>query len=131
MIEARAPARAYVLGYLGLLPFVAAALAVWFAPPAASAFASRALLTYGAVILSFLGAVHWGLAMQSSQAGRDRQLALSVLPALVAWAALLLSPILAFPVLVISFAVMNAADRRAAEAAPRRPGIRPCVCPCR
>ena len=114
MSEVRASARPSLLGYLGLLPFVAATVAVWFAPPVASQFASRALLTYGAVILTFLGAVHWGLAMESSQPGRDRRLSLSVLPALVAWVALLLSPIIAFPVLVISFAVMNAADRQAA-----------------
>ena len=88
MSKAEAPRPAPLLGYLGLLPFVAGALALWLAPPDLAAKASRALLYYGAVILSFMGAVHWGLAMHGDYPGRDRQLAMSVLPALVAWGAL-------------------------------------------
>ena len=43
------------------------------------------------MILSFLGAVHWGLALASPEApARAPRLILGVLPALIAWVALLL-----------------------------------------
>ena len=45
-----------------------------------------ALATYAAVIISFLGGIRWGLALRGPSGGG--QYALSVLPALVAWAAL-------------------------------------------
>jgi hypothetical protein len=111
-----APRYASLLGYLGLLPFAAGGLGVWLAPAATAALAGRALVAYAAVILSFMGAVHWGLAMHASHPGRDRQLAWSVVPALIAWIALLLPALVALPLLLVSFAVLNAADRGAARA---------------
>ena len=49
------------LGYGGLLPF--GALALLLLDGARSALWWPALLAYGAVILSFVGALHWGFAM--------------------------------------------------------------------
>jgi hypothetical protein len=83
------PPLAGLLGPAGLIPFVGlsvAAMAGW--PPA-----GFALLAYGATILAFLGAVHWGLALRAppTEHGADAaRLGLGVLPALVAWVALLL-----------------------------------------
>ena len=54
------------LGYGGLIPFVALALAVWLLDPADRARSLSALLGYGATILSFLGAIHWGLVMREA-----------------------------------------------------------------
>lgn len=49
------------------------------------------LVAYGAVILSFCGAVHWGSAMSYPLPGvMPRQLAASLAPALLGWGALLL-----------------------------------------
>lgn len=50
-------------------------------------------VTYGAVMLSFLGALHWGMefAGYGGQKGYAR-LALGVLPALYAWPTLALGP---------------------------------------
>jgi hypothetical protein len=45
----------------------------------------RLFNSYAASILSFMGAVHWGVAMKS---GIPRQYAVSVLPSLVGWVAL-------------------------------------------
>jgi hypothetical protein len=48
------------------------------------------LVAYGAVILSFCGAVHWGCAMSYPLPGiMPRQLAASMVPALLGWGALL------------------------------------------
>lgn len=90
---ARPPAIAW-LGYGGALPFVALAAATWWVPDWRT-LAYQALLGYGAVILSFVGALHWGVAMVApapalSDAARTRAFAWSVVPALIAWVALLL-----------------------------------------
>ncbi len=91
------------LGYAGLLPFVAGALLVWLlrepagapapaAPgPAAQALAVQALTVYAAVIASFLGGIHWGLALREP-APPVAWLAWGVTPSLLAWTAVLLPP---------------------------------------
>ncbi len=83
--DAAAPRAAAWMGYLGLLPLIAGMIGMW----AGVAGAGTWLAAYGAVILSFVGAIHWGMA-----AGRGRYApspyALSVVPALVGWVALLL-----------------------------------------
>ena len=79
------------LGYGGLIPFVGCALAMLlFNEAAARELIGRVLLGYGAVILSFLGGVHWGLVLLQRPAAAMRLLAVGVLPALVGWASLLL-----------------------------------------
>ena len=50
-----------------------------------------ALVAYGAVILAFLGGVHWGFALpEPSGRGERARLVLGVVPSLVGWVALLL-----------------------------------------
>ena len=89
--EAKQPERlAMHLGYAGLIPFVSGALGVWVAPSGWRPFVMTALLDYAAVILAFMGAIHWGLAMRA-QASDERaklQLGLSVIPALLGWVAI-------------------------------------------
>jgi len=76
------------LGYGGLLPFALLALAVCWHGGEGRTFYGFALLAYGATIASFLGAIHWGLAMRSG--GPQRMAFLwGVAPSLVAWTALL------------------------------------------
>ncbi len=86
--QSRIPSAALWLGPLGLVPFLAGALAPWLLPAEGLPEADFALVGYGAVILSFLGGVHWGLAAPE---GRPRQLGFSVLPSLVGWLALLVA----------------------------------------
>jgi hypothetical protein len=104
------PKPAAYIGAAGLIPFVATALAVWFAP---AGWAERALeiqLFYGAVIISFLGAAHWGLALagQGTEGDEHRactwpRLGYSVAPALVAWVSLITAPIVALGIQLASF----------------------------
>ncbi|WP_207536634.1 DUF3429 domain-containing protein [Sabulicella rubraurantiaca] len=92
MMEAATMRLAWTLGLLGLLPFAGLAL-VALAVTGWHDWALMALRAYGAVILSFLGAVHWGVALRApeAEAPTNRQrLSMGVLPALVGWAALLL-----------------------------------------
>ncbi|MCC5852822.1 MAG: DUF3429 domain-containing protein [Alkalimonas sp.] len=75
-----------LLGFAGILPFYLSLAAVLMWPQSQLALVS--LIGYGAVILSFLGAVHWGMAMQEpdqTQAGRSY--VFSVVPALLGWLA--------------------------------------------
>lgn len=79
------------LGYAGLVPFVGCALVMLAVPDDGSRhLAARALLGYGAVILSFLGGVHWGLVLRNAPARAAGMLAIGVVPSLLGWASLLL-----------------------------------------
>ena len=80
------------LGYGGLLPFVGLA-AGCFIDAGYGALCQVALIHYGAVILSFVGALHWAFAMTLpglNAAKRRECFAWSVMPALLAWLALML-----------------------------------------
>ncbi len=81
------PLPALLLGVGGLVPFVG--LALLAANPVWSTEALLAQRAYGACILSFVGAVHWGFAV--ARGGLSwTQTGWSVLPALIAWVALTL-----------------------------------------
>ena len=91
------------LGYAGVLPFAACVLAIALLDGEARAFAVRALVAYGAVILSFLGAVHWGLLLRQPDATAQARLVIGVLPSLAGWVALLLPDRYALALLVAAF----------------------------
>jgi hypothetical protein len=130
----RLPLLAIALGLGGLVPFVACTAAILFFP--ASVPVPRlvlALADYAAVILSFLGAVHWGLALAGDPLGVPAQpraqrlrLVLGVLPALTGWAALLIAlvgrPMPALFLLLAGFAVTTLVETRAARSGLMPPG---------
>ena len=109
----RPPAPVAWLGASGFLPFAAGAAALWWAPPAWQAMAVASQLAYGAVILSFLGGILWGLAIGPVGASGWRWPALSVLPALLAWPALLWGGTGGLWLLTASFLAMPLLDRAA------------------
>jgi predicted neutral ceramidase superfamily lipid hydrolase len=78
------PREPLLLGLAGLIPFAALSVVLVFAPAAAPADAMRGLVIYAAVILSFMGGVHWGLALQQAPSASFSE---SVVPSLIAWAA--------------------------------------------
>ena len=85
------PANAAVLGYAGLLPFIAGALGTVALDDLDQAeWAGRLLVLYGAVILSFLGGVHWGVALAPNATRQKRLLVMGVVPSLVGWGSLAL-----------------------------------------
>ncbi len=121
------PTPALLLGLGGLLPFIGSAFLLWVAVPldalpewlvrqrGVSELATAALSGYGAVILSFLGGVRWGnILLDKEKLNRWTPLVLSVLPSLVAWAALLLEPIPMLITLAIAFCLQLIIDTLAA-----------------
>lgn len=88
--EREVPKAAVWLGYSGLIPFVVLTLVCIFGGAYPYLLAVEALRGYGACILSFMGAIHWGLAIHpAAQDPSLKRLGLSVVPPLVAWASLL------------------------------------------
>lgn len=100
------------LGYAGLLPFIALALAAWLAPAAYRTHAAFALLAYGATIASFMGAIHWGLAMRSAPPDQAGPWLWGVFPSLVAWLALLMPLSLGLVTLALLLGICLAVDWR-------------------
>ena len=119
------PRQTLLLGYAGLLPFIGGALGVWLTPLAWRPTVLSALLDYAAIILAFMGAIHWGLAMRAER--KDTlaltQLGLSVLPAGLGWLAIvdIIPAGLAVALLLFGFVALYLADLRAVrlELAPR------------
>lgn len=103
------PQHVALLGYSGLLPFMACGAAIIFFPED-SGFAARALLAYGAVILSFVGALHWGFAMNLQELSEQQRLQAylwSVIPALLAWPALVIDSVAMGSVLLVAGFLAN------------------------
>lgn len=100
------------LGYAGLLPFAGLALASWLAPAAYRTQAAFALLAYGATIASFLGAIHWGLAMRGALTPQPGPFVWGVFPSLVAWVALLLPLTQGMVTLALLLGICLAVDKR-------------------
>jgi len=112
------PPLARALGLAGLIPFVAGALLVFVTEGWNRNLSLLLLASYGAVILSFLGAVHWGFALAAPDpAAAWPRLVGGVLPALWAWpCAGLLPPSLGCVGLAIGLGLWLAVE----EAALRR-----------
>ncbi|PFH51685.1 hypothetical protein AMATHDRAFT_141874 [Amanita thiersii Skay4041] len=132
-ILAEVPTPMLVLGLAGGLPYVAASVTtVYLAyeagiatsgvvttidPGVALTVLDKALtfqVTYGAVMLSFLGAMHWGMetAAYGGQKGYTR-LALGAAPVLVAWSTLAMQPIGALIVQWLGYTGLWFADSKA------------------
>lgn len=90
--DTRIPLAALVLGWAGVIPFAALALATIFGWNFLPVFPAGALTTYGAIILSFLGGAQWGITVRAGEAESTKafRFAVSVLPALWGWFCLFL-----------------------------------------
>jgi len=109
------PRAALVLGFAGLIPFIAGAVAGFVVGYPNVILIVNLQMTYAALILSFMGAVHWGLAMAQDDAGNWRRLGLSVLPALLGWLALMVPNGLGLLLLALGFAGVFFADLRSVK----------------
>lgn len=119
------PLAVRILGFGGLVPFFAASLAAIATGSSLRHFFLQALLSYGAVILSFLGGIRWGLASARQDVrGLLMPLFISVLPAILAWLSLLLPVSAGLMVLSFSLSAMLWADFKLATAPAWYPVLR-------
>ncbi len=102
------------LGWAGLVPFGIAALGTHSGINALVPYGLLGGTAYGAVILSFLGAVHWGLAMQDDRS--PYWYVWSITPALFGFACLLLLDVeMRIVTLIPLFVLAWSVDRKAAK----------------
>lgn len=107
-----------ILGYAGLIPFIGLAFMVQLADSPNDLIALESLVAYGAVIVSFLGALHWGACFKRLGTPiQNRWLDHSVwiwgiMPALIAWLAIHIFIPLALLLLAATLIVQRAIDQR-------------------
>ena len=85
---------AHRLGYAGLIPFVLGAALIWLIGDRdldQHAFVSMAMSAYAALIIAFLGGIHWGLAFVRDLPGRQ-PLVWGICAPLLGWLGVLMSP---------------------------------------
>ena len=81
---------ALLLGFGGLIPFVGLSGLSVLTTGTHQQTLLFSLLAYGATIISFLGAIHWGLTMMEPSPNSLR-LVWGVIPSLIAWLSLIFS----------------------------------------
>jgi uncharacterized protein (TIGR02186 family) len=112
MDENRIPPMALALSLLGAVPLMACSfsLTTGIVLPFIGD-APHALVTYCAVILSFLGGVRWGFALRiSDPVLRNRALLFSVAPAIMAWLLVLPPTLMGFIAMPIIFLLVGVYD---------------------
>ena len=106
---------ANILGYSGTIPFISLAV-ILLLDASSTTLAASALHLYGAIILSFLGGLHWGrIACNPDIKPSDKWfLIYSVIPSLMGWSSYLLSDIWqgAASVLIAGFIISFVIDIR-------------------
>lgn len=122
LMPSEPPPMAWRLGYAGLIPFIVGALLVWLVTGEAHPYVAAALSAYGAVIVSFLGGIHWGHVMRQwpkadqgpsmSDSAADSTLVWGVVPSLAAWLGVLMPPYAGLFVLGLAIVGCYLVDRR-------------------
>ena len=105
------PPQVLRLAYAGLIPFVTGAFLVWIVHAEVHPYATLALSGYAAVIVSFLGGIHWGFAMRQADAPTSLA-SWGVVPSLVAWVAVVMPPYAGLIVLGAMLVACYLVDRR-------------------
>lgn len=113
------PALALRLGYAGLIPFVLGAALTWVVRPDAHPYVVDALAKYAAVIVSFLGGIHWGLVMRPSgtEGASSPGIVWGIFASLAAWVAAVMPAYAGLALLGALLLASYAFDRRAYPAA--------------
>ena len=99
------------LGYAGLLPFVLGAALIWIVRSEALAYVSASLAAYAAVIVSFLGGIHWGFAFRRPVPPASLFI-WGVVPSLLAWVGVMMPAYAGLVVLGLALIGCYLVDRR-------------------
>lgn len=115
----RIPLAALIPGVLGLIPFWGLALLVALPLDIPADLAMFSLVTYGAIILTFVGAIWWGLAVHAPDGTpRSWMFIWSVIPSLIGWSGVLTSDVFGIPMIIIGLLMQWALDLAIHRACP-------------
>lgn len=95
------PVSAILLSILGLAPFIGCGLAALSPHPATAAHMLTALMAWAALVLAFIGGLHWGLVLRDTESPAapprlpHARIGAAVLPLILGWIALLLPLVVA------------------------------------
>src|SRR4051794_13863804 len=115
------PTIAMLLGIAGLIPFFVCGLGALAASGPNAGRSLLALTGYGAVVLAFLGGVHWGFGLDAAGSTppdvQRARFGMGVLPGLIGWVALLVTFLgyerTALVVLMVGFVLTIVVEARA------------------
>ena len=97
---------AEVVSYAGMAPFVLCLVGIALLPDyEAREIAQRIDISYGAVVLAFIGAVHWGLALAGRMSWRAVRVGGAIVPAVFGAAASVLGGQRGLALLVVGFGI--------------------------
>jgi len=104
-----------LLGYAGLIPFYAMLAAILLNIDVYGIDLKLSIAHYAAVIVSFLGAIHWGQVVESDawfdHNSRNKRLLWSVIPSIFAWLLLSAPELYRLPGLALLIAIAYGIDR--------------------
>jgi Protein of unknown function (DUF3429) len=121
--ESAPNALAKLLGYAGLAPFILLAALLWITKTDQLAallwigqtylhsWLAMALTSYAALIATFLGGIHWGIAATQPQAVRRFHLIWGITPSLVAWIGLIMPAHAGLPLIAVLLVACYFVDR--------------------
>lgn len=90
------------LGYAGLIPFVFLAMSLWLVGPDLHPYVALSMQGYGAVIVSFLGGIHWGVGFRNAITMHNAprvSFVWGVIPSLLAWVGVMMPAFAGLPLL--------------------------------
>ena len=111
-VQNRPGKRARRLAYAGLLPFVFGTALIWIVRADAQLHVGAAMSAYAAVIVSFLGGIHWGFGIRRGGDEDLTRFVWGVVPSLVAWLAVLMPANAALVIHGLMLAVCYLVDRK-------------------
>lgn len=99
-------------GYAGLIPFVLLAALLWIVHADLRPWLTIALTSYAALIATFLGGIHWGIAAQRPHHEQAFHYIWGITPSLIAWLGLIMPAYAGLPVLAALLIICYLVDRR-------------------
>ena len=103
------------LGYAGLIPFVFLAMSLWLVGPDLHPYVALSMQGYGAVIVSFLGGIHWGVGFRNAITMHNAprvSFVWGVIPSLLAWVGVMMPAFAGLPLLGFVLIGCNLVDRK-------------------
>jgi Protein of unknown function (DUF3429) len=100
------------LGYAGMIPLVTLALLMWIVSEEAHPYVALAMSSWGAIIVAFLGGIHWGIGLRRNAPERKVHMVWGVIACICAWIAAMMPPFAGLPLLGLLLIACYLVDRK-------------------